>query len=79
MTVGSGFLVDGRPQVQGIDDSLGPEIEVFSHQLHDLRIRQLAGAEGVDGDGDRLGDPDDVRELYLTTPGSPAATTFLAT
>src|ERR1700693_6596401 len=65
MAVHRGLAEQGPTQVQLLDDSERAEVEELAHCCGDRRVRQLAGAGGVDADGDRLHDPDRVRGLYL--------------
>src|SRR5690348_18215828 len=46
VAIGRRGLVDRMDQVQHLDDAVGPEVEVLAHQLFDLVVADLAGAEG---------------------------------
>src|SRR5262245_51705288 len=63
--VGGGLEVDRPQQVERLDDALGTQVEVFLHQLCDLVVRDLAGAERLDQDAHRARDPDRVGDLQL--------------
>ena len=69
MPIGCRSPVDGLPEVQGLDHGLGSAAENFADGPADGLIGDLAGAEGVDGDRDRLGDADGVGKLDLAAAG----------
>src|SRR5690606_10688808 len=69
VAVGRGGTVHRVQQVEHASDRIGPQVEVFPHQLHNLLITDLAGAEGVDRHRGRLGHADGVGHLDLATFG----------
>ena len=79
VAVGRGLLEDRAAQLQRLDDAARRHLEVLAHQLDHLRLLDLARAERVDVDRDRLGDADRVRELHFALRRRcPTATMFLA-
>ena len=71
--VGSGLAVDGAAQIQIADDSAGAQVEVFADQLGDVFIGDLARAEGLDVDRERVRHANGVGHLDLAAlrqPGS---------
>ena len=64
-----GLAVDRPAQVEVLDDPRGVQRERLADQAGDLGVGDLAGAEGVDVDADRLGDADGVGELDLALLG----------
>ena len=54
-----------------LDDGLRPKVEDLIEGRGHLIVRTLARTEGVDVDGDGLGDTDGVRQLNLTTRRNP--------
>src|SRR5579883_3347686 len=69
MAKGGGGLVDRAAQVEGLDDASRSQIEVFVDQANDLFIGDLAGAEGIDKEGERAGHADRVGDLDLDAFG----------
>src|SRR5208282_1740664 len=69
VAVGRGFLVDGAAQVEALDDAPGGEGEVLADEFGQLGGTELAGAECVHQDADRLGDADGVGELDFCLVG----------
>src|SRR5262249_50613012 len=55
-------LVDRAAQVQRLDDALGRQAEVLPDQSDDAVLGELARTEGLDVDGDGVGDADRVGE-----------------
>ena len=55
VSVRCGLPVDGAAQVEALDDALGGEGEVLADQLGQLGFADLAGAECLNADADRLG------------------------
>ena len=79
VTVGGGCLEDRPAQVEAFDDAFGGQLEVLADEFDEARLGDLAGAEGVDANGDRLGDADGVGELDFGLIGEACgATMFLA-
>src|SRR5690606_36601307 len=64
--VGCGLTVHRVQQVQHVGDRVRAQVEVRAHQLDDLVVADLAGAEGVQRNGGRLGYADGVGHLNLT-------------
>ena len=58
-----GLKVDGAVEAELADDDTGTEVEVVADDLNELLIGPLAGAVGVDEDGEGLGNANGVREL----------------
>ena len=69
MAAAGGFAVDRPTQVEVLDDPGRGQREELSDQVGDLGVGDLAGAEGVDVDADRLGNADGVGELNLASLG----------
>ncbi len=66
MTVVAYLRVNRSPQVEALDDRVGTEIELRSHEIAQILIRvSSARAERRDGHGDRMRDTDDVCKLNL--------------
>ena len=63
MAVVGGLAVDGPAQVEVADDGAGAQVEVLAHQAGDLLIGDLAGAEGLNVDGEWAGHADGVGHL----------------
>src|SRR5262245_58841856 len=63
------LAVDRPPKVERFDDAARCELEVAADDLADLLVGDLAGAERVDEDRNRLGDADGVCELHETSVG----------
>src|SRR5690606_15577627 len=64
--VGGGLTVHRVQQVQHVGDRVRAQVEVRAHQVDDLVVADLAGAEGVQRNGGRLGYADGVGHLNLT-------------
>lgn len=69
MAVSRGLAVDGLLEVELLDNDSGTEVPVVADNVDELEVRLLAGAVGVDKDGEGLGDTDGVRELDEGTLG----------
>jgi hypothetical protein len=69
VTVRGGLEVLGLLEVELLNDESGAEVKVLADDLHELGVGLLAGAVGVDEDGEGLGDTDGVRELDEGTAG----------
>src|SRR5450759_4197745 len=68
-----GRLAEKRaPQVELLDDPERAQVEELAHRGGDRRVRQFAGAEGVDADCDGLDDSDRVRDLHLAARCQPS-------
>lgn len=63
VAVRGGLEVLGLLQAKLLDDDTGAEIPVVADDLDELSVSLLAGAVGVDVDGEGLGNTDGVREL----------------
>ena len=79
VAVGGGLAEDRPVQVEVAAEGARAEVELVLDQPRDLGVGELAGAEGLDHQRDRLGDADRVGDLNLAALARPAATTFLAT
>ena len=66
MSIGRGGTIDRRPEVQGLDDPGGRQVEHFPHRLFNRFGGDRGGLEGFDHDGHRIGDTDRVGDLRLT-------------
>src|SRR5690606_519681 len=64
-----GLAVEGAQQVERADDRARAHVERLADEL--LRATVVAGAEGLDQQGRRLGDADCVGELHLAAAGEP--------
>ena len=69
MAVGCGGAVHRVQQVEHARDRIRAQVEVLTHQLDDLAIADLAGAEGVDRYRRRQCHADGVGHLNFTTLG----------
>ena len=63
VAVGSSVAVDRFDQVQHLQDAVGTQVEVLAHQVCNLLLGDLGGAEGLDGDRSGLGDTDGIGDL----------------
>ncbi len=72
MTVRRRRAVDRTLEPQMIDQRGGLEREDLTHSGGQLLVRDVAGAEGVDHDADRLGDADGVGDLDKRAAGVPS-------
>ena len=66
MTVGGCLFEDRFSQPQIANDSARPKVKVCLDQPYDFIIRNTAGPESIDIDGQRPGYTDGVGELDLT-------------
>jgi len=78
MPVGRGLFINGPPEVQLFQDSLGRHIEIVSDDLDEHVMVYPAGAKIVDMNGDRLRDADGIRKLHFHFAAQPDATMFFA-
>ena len=69
VSVGRGFAVNRAEQVEHLYDTFGTQVEMFADKFNQFGFVQFAGAEGVDGNGSRLGDTDGVGNLNLALGG----------
>src|SRR5216684_6693605 len=67
--IGSSFPVDRSAQVERLDDPLGRELKVVTHQLLQLVFGDFSGTEGIDQNADRLGHANGVSKLHFATLG----------
>ena len=65
MAVRRGLLEDRTAELERIDDAARRHLEVLAHQVGDLRLFDLRGAERVDVDRHRIGHADCIRELHF--------------
>ena len=77
VTVGGGGLVDRALEIQHFDEAVRAQIEELTHQLDEMALVQLAGAEGFHADGSRLGDADGVGDLDFTAIGEASSDDIL--
>ena len=56
-------LVDGSQQVEFLNDSTRGQVEVLPDDILELLVTDHAGTEGIDEDGDWIGDADGIAEL----------------
>lgn len=71
MPISGGLLINRSEKPQPFDDCRGAQIEVLLDERENFSIGQLAGAEGIYGDGYRLCHTDGVGKLYLQPPRNP--------
>ena len=69
VAVGGQLAVDGLAQVKLTDDGGRGQVKDLLNSLLDLLIGHLAGAEGIDHDGDRLSHTDGIGQLDLALGG----------
>src|SRR5207302_3339225 len=62
--VRSGLAVDRSSEAEAVDDRAGPEVEVLLDELADRLVGDLAGAERLDIQRDRLRASADVRQMH---------------
>ncbi len=63
MTIGSGFLVNGFPQIEFLDNATWTQIKVVLDNCNQFLVSVLGSSVGIDVDGDGLSDTNGVREL----------------
>ena len=63
VTVHGGLAVDGRGEVELLDDDTWSEVEVLADDLDELVRRLAGGTVGLDKEGKWLGNTNGVREL----------------
>ena len=69
MAVGGRLAVDRAAQIEPADDGRRAEVKAVAHELRELLVGHLAGAVGLDEDGDRMGHADGVGQLQLAGVG----------
>ena len=57
VTIGRSLLVDRAAEIEHVDDAGRTQFEMFADECYDGFIGDLAGAEGIDEDGDRRATP----------------------
>src|SRR4051812_30558197 len=67
VAISRSLLVDRTAQIQRLDDALRSELEMLANELLNFRLRQFAGAEGLDQHADWVGHADCVRQLHFAT------------
>src|SRR5258708_15397134 len=77
MAVDGGLAEQRTAQVELLDDAERAQIEELAHGARDRRVRNLAGAERIDADRDRLHDSDRVRDLHLAARRQPGGDDIL--
>src|SRR5258708_14531290 len=78
MAVDGGLAEQRTTQVELLDDAERAQIEELAHGARDRRVRNLAGAERIDADRDRLHASGRVRDLHLAARRHPGAADILA-
>ena len=79
VAIGCGLLVDRTTELEVADDGARTKVENLLDSACEHLIVHRAGTEGIDHDGERLGNADCVGKLDLALVGKAAATMFLAT
>src|SRR5439155_17297787 len=69
VAVGGRLAIDGPEELEGVDDRGRPQVEMPLDDRLDPLVRDPSGAERLDGEADRAGDPDAVRHLDLEAVG----------
>src|SRR5665213_1697377 len=69
VAISCGLLVDRAAQVQALDNAFGREREVLANQLGQLGLANLAGAEGLNANADRIGNANGVSQLNFCPLG----------
>src|SRR5260370_16870312 len=77
MAVDGGLAEQRTAQVELLDDAERAQIEELAYGARDRRVRNLAGAERIDADRDRLHDSDRVRDLHLAARRQPGGADIL--
>src|SRR5712692_10961579 len=71
MAVSRGRGINRTQQIQGLNNSLGTQIEVLHDKVRNHVVWNSAGTEGLDMDGHRSCDADGVGYLNFATVGKP--------
>ena len=77
MAVAGGRTIDRLAQVEHFDNAARAQIEMFTDQIDDGVVADLAGAESVHRDGGGLGHADGVAHLDLALAGQPGGDNVL--
>jgi len=68
VSVASGLVVDGLPEIELLDDVSGAEVEVLLDDVKDLSVALLASSVGVNVDGKGISNTNSIRELDKASP-----------
>ena len=69
MAIRRGLLIDGTPQLEGVDNTTGRQLEHLLDQAGDLGISKLPGAVGIHPHRHWLGHADGIGQLQLAAGG----------